>query len=180
MKNLISQEHELHPVQDVSFEKDSGHLVAQLDKRAFGLEAEGVLYRGKHFQPKDELHITILSSGAAEKVKQHLERHPQDEDRIRRLINSAGWSYKKIGRFYHIQAEPGVESLIQMVELPGLEQFFHELRSIVGADLPLPPTHVTLYTRGDPHGIGLPTRPVFEQRVQAEVTPDDWKPQESG
>lgn len=80
-----------------------------------------------------------------------------------------------MNQFFHVEEEPGVESLIEMVAVPGLAPFYAELSRILGEELELPPVHVTLFTFGRAKGIGLPTQAVFEQRVRGETRPSEWK-----
>lgn len=171
MHNQNAQAQGLEQPKKVSFDHESAYLVVQLDKRAFDLPEGEVIYQGASFQPKDELHITILSREAAEKVKAHLERHPQDKDRLEHLIAETNWSYRKKDEYYYIQEEPGVETIIQMVALPGLQPFYQELSGLVGEELERPPAHVTLYMRGASKGIGLPTRAEFNRLVKSRVDP---------
>jgi hypothetical protein len=154
-----------------SFDAESAYLVVQLDKHDFGLPDGEVAYRGRIFQPKEELHITILSRSAAETLKQRREGQPTDLDRVKQLIEDTDWSYRKRNEFYRVEEVPGIESIVQMVDAPSLSAFFRELSQIAGQELEPPPAHVTLYTRGNPKGIGLSTRAIFEQRVKEAVQP---------
>lgn len=177
MKGLASQDHKFHAPKDTFFDDQSGYLIVQLDKDTYGLPDTEVSYRGQTFQPKEELHITIVSSEAAENVQETLEQQPQAVEQVKHSIEETDWSYRKRERFYHVVEEPGVESIIQIVEVPGVEPFFDELSRITGKRLELPPTHVTLFTRGNPKGIGLPTQEVFDRLVTGEVSLDELEPQ---
>jgi hypothetical protein len=176
MHNQNAQEQGLEQPNHVSFEQETAYLVVQLDKQAFNLAEGEIIYQGASFQPKDELHITILSREAADKVKARLEQHPQDRDRLERLIAETGWSYRKIDDYYLVQEEPGVETIIQMVAVPGLEPFYQELSRLLGEELEQPPAHVTLYMRGASKGIGLPTQAEFDRLVKAKVDPAELAP----
>lgn len=162
---------DLDTPREVIFDKETGSLLIQLVKETFDLEGNTVYLEGIPLEPKDELHITILSRDAADTLSQHLEKNPEDEDRVRRLIDETRWEYRKLDRFYHVREEPGVETIIQMVEIPGLASFFNQLSQIVKVELGRPPTHVTLYMRGTQKGIGLPTQAEFERLAQKQIHP---------
>ena len=159
----------------ISFDEDNCYLVVQLNPAIYGYEAREVAYRGKTFKPKDELHITILSSGAAELLKEHLKKKPEDRELVLGYVNHAGWVYKKEDRYYHVVQEPGVETIIQMVCVQGAESLYENLSELFEEELPFPPTHVTLFMIGTEEGIGLPTQEVFDELVQGEVRAADIK-----
>ena len=173
MEHEYSKGEDLIQPKQVNFDSAEGFLIVELEMEAFNLQSEGVWYESRHFKPKDEVHITILSREAAETVRQHLEHHPEQEDRLRRLINDTSWKFRKLDSFYHAQEGPGSETIIQMVEVPELAAFFKQLEELVGKELELPPTHVTLYMRGTEKGIGLPTPDEFERLVQKQVQLSD-------
>ena len=135
----------------------------------YGFEPHEVRYQGRTFQPKMELHITILSQESAETLCQYVANHPSARDRIRGFIDQTDWTFYKQPHYYHVVASPEVESIIQAVETPGLPAFFHKLNQLLGHQCPLPPTHVTLFWRGDPQGIGIPTQADFNRLIKGEV-----------
>jgi ribosomal protein S15P/S13E len=161
--------------QRASFDPAEGYLILELDLQSFYLHPEGVRFEGRHFEAKDEVHITILSREAAEAVRQHLERYPQDEEQVRQLVDETNWEYRKLDSFYHIQEEPEVETIVQMVEVPGVDTFFKQVGHPVGQELELPPTHVTLYMRGTEKGIGIPTQAEFERLAQKQIRLEELK-----
>jgi ribosomal protein S15P/S13E len=162
-------------LQRASFDPAEGYLILELDLQSFYLHPEGVQYERRHFEAKDEVHITILSRDAAEAVRQHLERYPQDEEQVRQLVDETNMDYRKLDSFYHIQEEPEVETIVQMVEVPGVGTFFKQVGQLVGQELELPPTHVTLYMRGTEKGIGIPTQAEFERLAQKQIRLEELK-----
>jgi hypothetical protein len=161
--------------QRASFDPAEGYLILELDLQSFYLHPEGVRFEGRHFEAKDEIHITILSRDAAEAVRQHLERYPQDEEQVRQLVDETIWDYRKLDSFYYIQEEPEVETIVQMVKVPGVDTFFKQVGQLVGQELELPPTHVTLYMRGTEKGIGIPTQAEFERLAQKQIRLEELK-----
>lgn len=159
----------LSPV-STSFDPRTGIVRAHLDKVDYGYVDQAVRYQGRVFQPKSELRITIISEDAGV-LSKYLASHPDDIDDVQDLVLSADWRCNKLDEFYHVVDQPGVETIIQMVELPGLRQFFRDLSKLVGQGFLLPPMHVTLYTRGTQEGIQLPDQQSFQQRVRTRVLP---------
>jgi hypothetical protein len=169
-------ENELRDPVRVSFDEKTGYLVIQLDPAEYGYKAQEAQHQGKTFQPKDELHITVVSREAADEVARFMRKDAEHAGHIHGLIDSIRWSYRKLDRYYHIQ-KGEEETIIQMVEMPELESFFSELSRITGQGLALPPTHVTLYMRNSEKGIGLPTGETLERLSQGEVRPEEFLPQ---
>ncbi len=168
---MNSQNQDLNHPKSVQFDEETGYLLLKLDKKTFGFLDGNLQFKDQTFQAKDELHITILSQGAAEKVHNTINNLPARLRQIRELVQETDWSYRKFQRFYHVQDEQGNESIIQMVEVPELQQFFTDLNQAAGKQLEPPPTHVTLYVHGDQKGISLATQDIFNERVMGEISP---------
>ncbi len=169
---LRSDEINLHSPVSTTFDERTGWILAHLDKVDFGYVDQPIRYLGRTFQPKQELHITIVSQDGGLILK-HLENHPDDIDDIQDLVISIDWTYSKLDEFFHVQAAPDVESIIQMVEISALRGFFKDLSKVIGQGFVLPPTHVTLYTRGTEKGIPIPDQQNFQQLVKGEIQPDE-------
>ncbi len=168
---MKSQNQDLNDPQGTWFDEQTGYLMVRLEKECFGFVDKELAFREESYQPKKELHITILSEGAAEHVLGTMDWMPDRIARIRELVRETDWSYRKFQRFYHVRDEQGNQSIIQLVEVPGLGRFFEDLNRITHGQLEQPPTHVTLYVHGDPDGIGLPDSQTFDARVTGEVSP---------
>jgi hypothetical protein len=62
------------------------------------------------------------------------------------------------GRIACVQAEDGRQTLVAFCDVAGLDDVYRRLSAAVGRSLPVPPTHVTLYTsQPGMKGIGLST-----------------------
>lgn len=165
---------------DIDF-LESNVLLISLDIDDFGILKDGISYLRVKFQPKDEVHITVIGKALAKEISELAKRMPEIRTTIRKAIDETDWSYKKINKFYHVSKEkekedeegnPRIlhaESIIQMVEVPQIEKFFEKLASILGHKIEIPPTHVTLYTVGDHKGIGIPDNIAFTRYVEREV-----------
>jgi hypothetical protein len=169
MTNLFSQdEHPLQP-EEIFFDETTGYLILQLAGDSPVLRQGEVVYKDKTFQPKQELHITILSREAAESVKIHLEQHPDELESIQQLINNTDWSFRKRNQFFRVEENQDVESIVQLVQISELKAFFQKLSEQINTDLEPPPAHITLYTRGNSKGIGIPTNEDFKQLAREEI-----------
>lgn len=157
---------------DVSFNPQTGYLVLVLDPDGYGYRAEPVRYQERIFAPKQELHITVIGRPGATVLLEFLSQHPERLPAVQELVEQTDWRFGKRRELYHVQKEPGVETIIQMVELPALEAFFQAVNGLLGQELPLPPAHVTQYMRGTETGIGLPTQAAFAAQARAQVTPE--------
>lgn len=167
---------------------DKQSLLIQLRREDFGLSEDKVRYGCLTFDPKTETHITVLGKS----IGQDLARRSDDpafKECLACAVKAAawqreGWSYEK-DRFYHVakdKEETGpeggteqvhAESIIQTVRAPGIAEFYIELSKLLGQRLEVPPLHVTLYTLGDPEGIGLPNQEAFEAYVTRGILPEE-------
>jgi hypothetical protein len=167
-KIAAMSEPSIHP----DFNEETGTLLLRLRKEDVGLGAEAVTYQGHRFQPKDEVHITVIGSALGETLLATL----KGEDRRRRfdsLVTATNWDYQLLDRWHHVvrQGEQAAESIIRMVAVPPLPAFYTALESITGLSIPPRPAHITLYTRGDDSGIGIATWDEFEQLVAGAIDP---------
>lgn len=157
------------------FDPQTGYIVVNIDKIHYAYLDRPVRYRGIVFQPKQELHITIISQDAGMLLKR-LENYPEDAAAIQDLVVSDSWEYRKLPEWYYVAEAPDKETIIQMVELPGLHAFLRELSKLVGQSMTIPPTHVTLYTRGTERGISIPDQAAFKDLVRASLQPEELMP----
>ena len=151
-----------------TFDEQTGFVLAHVDKIDYGYRERSIRYQGMIFQPKPELHITIISKDAGILLK-HLKRHPDHADDLQDLIVSTNWSFRRLDKIYFIQEKPGVEAIVQMVEIPVLQGFLKDLSRLVGHGLVIPPTHITLYWRGMEKGIAIPDNQSFQKLVKAQI-----------
>ena len=156
------------------FDPTTGYFLLQLSKEDVGLGDQPVTYQGQTFQPKDEVHITILGSRSADQIAQEIERDGSLKDALREVIEGTEWRYKLRDEWYHVvreDEEPYAESIIRMAEVPPLDDFYRQVEELTGVEVPPRPAHVTFYTLHDESGIGIATREQFERRVIGPVDP---------
>lgn len=120
---------------------------------AITLDLDGVLLR-----IKDEFHVTLLDQADGSQILDVL-----DEAQVRTLFENDDWEISHTGNGVLIRKEKTdtgaalvCHSLIELVKLPAMQRFRAKLANAAGIALPEAPPHVTLYTAGDPKGIGLP------------------------
>ena len=127
--------------------------------------------RGLHldhidFAPKPELHLTLIGSRLGREL--HATLAPAFlRAQLERALAKQDWRFTRSGRWLLLTQRTGNGhdaaagagwrgSIIEPVELPAMRPFHAALGLLLGRQLPVPRPHVTLYTAGDPRGIGLP------------------------
>lgn len=163
---------------EANFDENSGTFLLQLRSDDVGLANEAVEFQGKRFQPKDEVHITIIGTDLGERLKEAMARDPSIEPQLRQVIDNRDWSYQLQDRWYHVAQEAEdddedgrEESVIRMADVAGVADFYERLSQMLATELEVPPTHVTLYTYNNVHGIGVANQAEFNELVMREVSP---------
>lgn len=169
----------------IGFTKE-GRLIIPLSKEEFGLLDRKIQFRDKVFDPKDEVHITVMGRALSGKVAEAIQANPLLESQIGRAIDEMDRTYEKLDKMYHvakgIKPEEGggdqiiqAESIIVMVKAPGIERFYERLRQIMGKVPKVPPLHVTLYTHNYSLGIGLSSQADFDKYVTRKVSANELR-----
>lgn len=143
---------------------------------------------------KPESHITIIGFDHGRVIRRRLSEIEQEQDntamlatqaRIQDLIDKTAFRYKLLPYYYKMQRTynnptPYTEigevrtTIIQLVQVDGLGNFYRDLSKILDLDLLPPPAHITLYSHSTNQqnmntGIGLPTEECFKKLVQASI-----------
>jgi len=133
---------------------------------------------GREFAPKQELHVTLVGRELGAALRAAL------GDRLdaatRPAFEALDWSLARGGPRVLIEkprrgddGTPGtVASVIELVELPALDFFYHWLGQLLGRELAVPPAHVTLYTHRKAGGIGIPNLRSLRAWSRGEVDVD--------
>jgi hypothetical protein len=159
------------------FNVEDGSFLLHLRKEDVGLGPRAVTLAGKTFMPKREVHITITGSALGVAIMAAMRGQPELEDKIRQMISETPWTYNLQNAWYHVvreeeESEKGyAESIIRLVEVPLLPSFYRRLEALACLAIPSRPTHVTLYTYGDEHGIGIATWDAFARLVTEQLDP---------
>lgn len=140
-------------------------LIISLDKHAFEIKSNPIKFAGKAFKPKSEAHITVLGSDLGTQLQQQIKENPQIEQRIRTAFENTDWSYSQTRDRRHLVRETTgfsgsdktEESIIMLIKMEAMAEFYTKLKllEIIDKDHPVPPPHVTLYTRNCDLGIGV-------------------------
>ena len=132
---------------------------------------------------KDTFHLTIIGSRVSSILLQSLDNDKREKilATILQLFLSIAWNMAVTDEFYYIESDfhepdprdPTVrlpekrKSLIQMVELEGLDVFYRQLNLLFHTSFEMPVPHITLWTHSTwedkkLYGIGLYSRREFE------------------
>jgi hypothetical protein len=113
---------------------------------------------GRDWFRKPELHVTTFTPGDLADTFDVdagalLRAGEQHRDELTRRRN-----VRFDGRVARVDADDGRRTLVAFCEVAGLDEVYRRLSAAVGRSLPVPPTHVTLYTsQPGMKGIGLST-----------------------
>jgi len=127
--------------------------------------ADGVRLDGLTFDPRPELHVTLVGSALGRELQATFGGSTVALVDVAR--NTLDWRFERSGRHLLLRkpvAGQGrgavVHSIVELVDLPAMACFHRRLGRLLGRQLPVPPPHVTLYTAGRAQGIGIssPTR----------------------
>lgn len=155
-----------------SFIPETGIVQILLDKVSHHYADKPVHYQDKVFQPRKELHITLISQDAPI-LTRHLKTYPDDADDIQELVQSVKWTYRKDGHYLYVVRPPGVESIIETVDVPDFPQFLKDLSKLVGHGFMRAPLHVTLYSRGSEKDAELSSQVEFDHFVKGHILPEE-------
>lgn len=124
---------------------------------------------GLRFEPKRELHVTLIGHALGADLRAAL--RTRCDARVRALFASLDWRHRRLGAFHliekHARRDDGrmgrVASVVELIEMPAMAGFHGALGALLGRELPSPPPHVTLYVHGKASGIGVPTPRALRQ-----------------
>ncbi|HSX42042.1 MAG TPA: hypothetical protein VLE93_01690 [Candidatus Saccharimonadales bacterium] len=116
---------------------------------------------GETLLPKDRFHMSIfcVKKYAPLIAQQTGESEAEVEEQIleeaKRLIETKRVTVKGLREEFRLAEEDEKKTVVVMCDANGLEEFFEGMRKTFSIDIPLQPTHLTLYTRDGGVGIGL-------------------------
>lgn len=150
-------------------------VVVPLDPAEWPPPAHAVSLDGTRFDPKRELHVTVLGSALGARISGLVACRALSELMLVDAFEAYDWTPVRTHTLLRLaKDEDGtcVESLIEPLTLPALAKFHVALGELLGEKLPPPPPHVTLYTRGSDEGIGVPDEQTLRELLVAQVDPD--------
>jgi hypothetical protein len=154
-------------------------LIISVDKRDFAITPGPLQYDGRLFLPKQETHITVWGSELGTKLLQQSIQHPGLKQDIHDAFESTDWSYQKTSDLRHLARKKVIpakdditeETIIMLIHMEGMAVFYGKLKDLrlIGKDHPVPPPHVTLYTRNIDRGIGVDSESELAELSQGHV-----------
>lgn len=127
------------------------------------------------FIEKNGKHITIIGSQHRNFLTHKLEMLDADEknnllDKIDSLINSIEWEFTP-GEYFRVSKVDEIgkrESIIQLIDMPCMDDFYRGLGHILNEEIPAQFPHITLYTKGPKskngfYGINIPSQEEFKK-----------------
>lgn len=158
--------------QKPDFDEEKLTLVLDIKNGLFDLRRFEKLAKEKKLSEKEELHITIIGRETGEAIKNKFENTQEYEvlrGKIKKLIEEESWDFSISKTAYLLTKiyEDGEKrsSIIQMIELPGLKDFYRKLKRFLDLGITLP--HVTLFTASSKkenmlRGIGIYSEKQFK------------------
>jgi hypothetical protein len=147
---------------------DDGALIIPLPRDAFPDVRQPVTVAGLRLEPKNEFHVTLANAELRSTLRRALGGRGDAETRIAGWFDATDWSWRDTGERWLLRRAdpdtPPAHSIVTLVDMPGVAAFRHRLARASGIELPEIPAHVTLYTAGDPGGIGLASHAQFLER----------------
>jgi len=135
----------------------AGTLLLRVAPAALPLPVAVMRLDGIEFRRKRELHATIAGTALGARVRREM-ADAAVRRAIAEAIDSLDWRWRRCREWMLLEKREGARyrhSLIERIELPAMTAFHRCLGEILGAALPAPPPHVTLYTAGGARGIGI-------------------------
>jgi hypothetical protein len=128
---------------------------------------ESIEALGRAWQRKREFHVTAASTAMIERAGGG---RSDTWDRVTRAASGRDIgpiTVREEIRRVHDPDKPGLQTLIVMVDAPGLVELHHELSSALRAELRPPPAHVTVYSTDPAAGIGIDDEQQLAERAPA-------------
>ena len=154
-------------------------LIISVDKQDFAIKPHSIQHDGRIFVPKQETHITVLGSELGTKLLQQFIQHPELEQAIHNAFVTTDWSYQKTSDLRHLARKKAIagkddvteESIVMLIKMEGMAVFYRKLKDmgLIANDHPVPPPHVTLYTRNVDRGIGVDSESELAELSQGRV-----------
>lgn len=142
-----------------------GSLLLSLPDEHFELLEDALAFDGLEFSRKREFHVTILDREVGRRLRS-LEARGEVRPSMRELFEGEDWSWRPTGHKWLLREDKDdgpVHSIIELLDLPGLARFRHNVGRVHAERLPAAPAHVTLYVAGDEIGIGLASEAEFRR-----------------
>lgn len=143
---------------------DERTLVLPIPVDAWAPPHAPIAIDGIEFEPKDELHLTLVGRALGRQIHATLGERFRTCT-VRAAFEAQDWRFERTGELLRLRKtvrytsgeERVAHALVERVRMPAMARFHHALGDLLGRRLPVPPPHVTLYTQGRMDGIGIPS-----------------------
>lgn len=174
-----------HPLEVPSeLSPESLTLLAHIPPELIDIDDAVAAYANRNgFERKDEAHITLIGFGLGKRLLEAMEQLTDTAKNegleLIESLNGRLSSFCFNEDYYHI-SKPGSnrESIIQTVDVPGITDYFDELRDISGIEPGQPFPHITHYTKGDLdqrfRGIGIQNVDEFNALTTESINVDSF------
>jgi hypothetical protein len=143
-------------------------LITPLDWSDFIFAPKRVRIEDAWFEPKDELHITVISKRVGRTLSEKMSLDPALATRVTKKFEAIDWGFELVGPVHIISRlkekleDEGAtlrheKTIILKLSMPGMSDFYEALKALdlISVDTSTPPPHVTLYTLNCPTGVSL-------------------------
>lgn len=159
----------------------AGTVLIRLEAESFALAQGPVLVQGEYFTAKDELHVTLIGNKVGSMLQAQIRQDPEVSQVLEKIFEDIDWSFEKTGPVHILsRRKKGTRqmSIILLLDMPGMSIFYQQLKSLglVPGKTPLPPAHVTLYTKNCSLGIGVPSDEALTTLSIETISPGAFHP----
>lgn len=146
---------------------EEGSVIIELSIDTFCLAKSSVVIADELFDPKDELHVTLIGTELGLMLQRKIKQGQVNEELLQQSFEATDWTFKQTGPLHMLSRTRGSVnqmSIILLIAMPGLQTFYHQLKQlgIIDAATPLPPAHITLYTQNCANGIGVANEEILK------------------
>jgi hypothetical protein len=144
-----------------------GTVIIDLAPASFCLADDAIVIDGEYFEPKDELHVTVIGTELGLILQEKINSDRTVDRLLTKTFEAIDWSFTQTGPVHLLSRVKDAvveQSIIMLLEMRGVKEFYAQLKTLglIDANTPIPPAHVTLYTRNCPYGIGVPSEQVLK------------------
>lgn len=140
-----------------------------------------IVLDGITFQPKQELHVTLIGRGLGQSLHDQPERRGFRVQAVRKAFGKQDWHFTRTGQCQRLEKRElagrgrgrSIGSIVEHLDMPALPRFYDALAELLGRPLAIPPPHVTLYTFGRSQGIAVPDVTTLQRLAVREVTANE-------
>lgn len=145
---------------------DTGSILLPLPTAQFQHLAPEIQVEGNSYKRKPEFHVTLMNKRLGRALERTVKHNPAQYAALEKAYLSNDWSLQQTDELRLIRREKTgpdgktitQQSIVRMLHMPGLQEFYANLKQagLLNPAVPLPPPHVTLYTRNCDSGISIP------------------------